>query len=891
MRNLRGLWMRFLGMFWRDRGEADFAEELESHIAMYTDAGVDDGLDTAEARRQALARMGGREQVRQAYRDQRGLLWLENFLQDTRYGLRTLLRTPGFTITAVVTVGLGIGACTAIFSLVNAVLIRSLPYGDPERLVYLFTPNPNLKIPPEVICPAYGDYYDIRRESHSFESMSNFVQVMLNLDERGTIQQIGSARVDEDFFRTLQSQPEIGRAINEEDVQAGHDKVAVISHSLWVSLFGGRADVLQQSLALDKASYRIIGVMPSEFEYPFGSDLPYGNSHIKFTQIWVPLVLSAKEKAAREPNDNDTIARLRPGVTIRETQAEMAGIMARLNKQYPGDPKSDFGSMRQWGALIEGFTDISIGPVRPLMRLLVAAVGLVLLIACGNAANLLLARAAERSRELGVRAALGAGRGRMVRQLLTESLLIGIGGCAIGVVLAYLFLRLLPSLDPGNIPRLNEASLDWAVLLVAIGASLLTGVIMGLLPAIGTLRMQLTDFLKSQGMRGSGAGHSRMQSALIVSQTAMVVVLLAAAGLLIRSYINVATEDMGFSKSPITFHLSLDERYKPQQMGDFYRSLMSKLEALPGVQAAGAVNELPLSNSESIGMIWVEGYPNKDFQQTEGRVVTPDYFAAMNIPLIAGRYFNESDTVERRSAIINQTFAKTYFPNRNPIGGRITGDPKVKITDWSTVVGIVADVRHMSLEEDPQPQMYNAGMDGGEASIAVRATIPPAAVVNEIRATLRGIDPNLALTDIRTMGDLVSMASARRRFQTSLLTAFAAIALILALVGLYGLMAFSVNRRTREVGIRMALGAERKDVLFLVLRNASVLVISGLAAGLICNWVVTRALRSFLFGVSAHDPLTVVVVSSLLVICGLMAAFVPARRAASIDPMQALRTE
>lgn len=892
MARLRASWTRFHRMFWRKRADDDFDAELEAHIAMHTEAGIASGLDAAEARRQSLLKLGGQEQVRQEHRNRRGILWLENFVQDTRYGVRSLLRTPAFTLTAVLTVGLGVGACTAVFSLVNAVLIRSLPYGDPERLVYLFTPNPNLKIPPEVICPAYGDYYDLRRESRSFESMSNFVQVMLNLDERGAIQQIGSARVDEDFFGTLRAQPEIGRAIDGEDAEAGRDKVAVISHSLWVSMFGGRADILKQSLVLDKASYRVIGVMPPEFEYPFGSDLPYGNSHIKFTQIWVPLVLNAKDKATREPGDNDTIARLRPGVSIREAQAEMAGIMVRLNKEYPGDPKSDFGAMRQWGALIERLTDISIGPIRPLMRLLLAAVGVVLLIACGNAANLLLARAAERSRELGVRAALGAGRGRMVRQLLTESLLIGIGGCLVGVVLAYLFLRLLPRLDPGNIPRLDEASLDARVLLVAIGASLVTSLIAGIVPAVSASRRELTEYLKSQAMRGSIAGHSRMQSSLIVAQTAMVVVLLAAAGLLIRSYVKVETVETGFSKSTVTFHLSLDDgRYKPQEMGDFYRTLMSKLEALPGVQAAGAVNDLPLSNSESIGMIWVDGYPNKDFQQTEGRVVTPDYFAAMNIPLIAGRYFNESDTAVRHTAIINQTFAKTYFANRDPLGGRITGDPRVKTTDWSTVVGVVADVRHMSLEDDPQPQIYNSGFDGADASIAVRATIPAAVAVNEIRMTLRAIDPNLALTDIRTMGDLVSLASARRRFQTSLLAAFAAIALLLALVGLYGLMSFSVNRRTREVGIRMALGAERRDVLLLVLRNASLLVVTGLAAGLVCTWVVTRALKSFLFEVSEHDPLTVLLVCLLLVVCGLVAALIPARRAASVDPMQALRTE
>ena len=882
-----------LGRSVRRGGDAtELESELEAHVAMHTEAGVAAGLDPAKARRQALMKLGGVEQVRQAQRERAGLVWLENLLQDVRYGGRTLRRAPGFAVTAIATVGLGIGACTAIFSLVNAVLIRSLPYGDPERLVYLFTPNLNLKIPAEVLCPGYGDYFDIQRDNHSFESMSNLVQVRFSVDQRGTTQRIGSARVDEGFFRTLQTQPEIGRSIEPEDVQAGHEKVAVISHALWVSMFGARSDVLEKSLTLDKNSYRVVGAMPAEFEYPFESDLPYGDSQIKSTQIWVPLVLNAAKRAEREPDDNVTIARLRPGVTVRGAQAEMSHMMARLDKQYPGDSKTELGPMRaQWGALVKKFTDISIGPVRPLMRLLLAAVGLVLLIACGNAANLLLARAAERARELGVRTALGAGRGRMVRQLLTESLLIGAAGCAVGLGLAYLFLRLLPRLDPGNIPRLNEASLDWRVLLVAAGAALFTSVVAGLMPAVRASQVELTEFLKSHGARANSRGHSRVQSGLIVTQTAMVVVLLAAAGLLIRSYIKVVTVDTGFSQSTVTFHLSLDGRYKPQQIGAFYRDLMARLEVLPGVQAAGAVNDLPLSNSESIGMIWVDGYPNKDFQQAEGRVITPDYLAAMNIPLIAGRYFNVSDTGRSRTTIINETFAKTYFPHRNPIGGRISGDPKVKLTDWGTVVGVVADVRHMSLEEQPQPQMYGAGFDGDSGSIAVRASIPPATVINEIRTTLKAIDPQLAITDIRTMGDWVSMASARRRFQTSLLTAFAGIALVLALVGLYGLMAFSVNRRTREVGIRMALGAERRDVLLLVLRNAGGLVGAGLIAGLACVWMVTRVMRSFLFGVSEHDPMTVVSVSVLMLVCGLIAAVVPARRAASIEPMQALRTE
>ena len=889
MRKIRAIWMRLLGLVRRSRADEDFSAEVEAHLALHIDAGVRSGLSESEARRQALIRLGGVEQTRQAHRERRGVLWLENFVQDIRYGMRTLRRAPGFTITAVLTLGLGIGLCTAVFSLVNAVLLRSLPYGDPERLVYLFTPDPNLKIPAEVICPSYGDFYDIKRQSRLYEDMSSFEQALFSVATQGTTQRIGGARVDEGFFSTLQSAPELGRVIGAEDNQPNHARVAVISHSLWVSMFGGSANALNHTLQLDGVNYQIVGVMPPEFEYPFNTDLPYGDAHIKSTEIWVPLALDAKKKAERNPDANVSVARLRRDVTIQQAQSELSTMMARLDKQYQGEEGELSG--RGWGALVEGFTAISIGPVRPLMRLLLATVGLVLLIACGNAANLLLARAAERARELGVRAALGAGRGRMIRQLLTESLLICIGGGVVGVGLAFLFLRILPRLDPGNIPRLNEASLDARVLLAAIAFSLLTGLFTGLLPAWSAARTELTEFLKSHAVRGHAAASNRTQNILIVAQTAMVVVLLAGAGLLIRSYINVVSVDTGFSQSTVTFHVDLDSRYRqgpPQR--DFFKGFIARLRALPGVQAVGAVNNLPLSKTESLGFFWVDGFPNLKDQILEGRSVSPGYFAAMNIPLLAGRTFTDADeAADAHTTIINQRFAKTYFAGRNPIGGRISSDQKQ--SDWRTVVGVVADVRHTSLEEAAQPQMYNAnyGFDG--ASIAVRSTLEPAAITAEIRSSLRSIDSNLAVTDIHTMGDLVSIASARRRFQTSLLTTFAGIALLLALVGLYGLMAYSVNRRTREVGIRMALGAQRSDVLMLVLKNAGWLLGIGLAAGLVCTFVATRAIKSFLFGVSEHDPTTVAVVSGLLVVCGLIAAFVPARRAASTDPMQALRTE
>jgi putative ABC transport system permease protein len=802
-------------------------------------------------------------------------------LQDTRYGLRTLRRSPGFTITAVFTLALGIGACTAIFSLVNAVLIRSLPYGDPEGLVYLFTPNPHIPVPADVMTPSYADFYDLKQQSHSFADMTAFEQATFNIALGGLVQRMGAARVDERFFATLQSTPELGRAIGADENRPGHDKVAVISHSLWHSMFAGRADILERSLRLNDTSYRIIGVMPPSFQYPSSSDLPYGVASVKTTHIWIPLALTPKQKMDREPGSDEVIARLHPGVSMRQAQLEMSTIMTRLDTLHT--------SLKGWGAFIKGFLDSALGPVRPLMWLLLGAVFLVLLIACGNAACLLLARAANRMRELGMRVALGAGRSRIVRQLLTESLLIGLAAGALGVGLAWIFLRILPHLDPGNIPRLNQASLDMRVLLFTVGVSLLTSLLAGVLPALAVSRVSLTGFLASSA-GGSAAGtHSRAQSALIVVEAAMVVVLLACSGLLIRSYLNVESVDTGFSPSTVTMNILLDARYaQPEQRRAFFANLIGKIGALPGVNVVGGINYLPLTHSESLGYFWVDGFANHKDQMAEGRSITPQYFSAMNIPLIAGRFFTEGDVSSGSPpTIVNQQFAKVYFANRNPIGGRISTDDNH--SQWSTVVGVVADVRHTSLEEAPQPQMYVPDYDAG--SIVVRSVLPPFAVVAEIRTTLKSIDPGLGLADIRTMGDLVSEASAQRRFQTTLLTVFAGMALFLAMVGLYGLMAYSVSRRSRELGIRMALGAQRADVLLTVLRKAAFLLCLGLVSGLACSWMATRTIQAFLFGVGAHDPATILLVCLLLAVCGFIAALIPARRAASIDPMHSLRTE
>ena len=865
------------------RAEEELAREVASHLTLLADDFERRGMSREEAQLAARRAYGGVEQAKQAHRDERSLLWMEQSMQDLRYGVRTLSRSPGFTITAVLTLALGIGACTAIFSLVNAVLIRSLPYGDPGRLVYLYTPNPQFKLPVEVFSPAYADFYDLKKENHSFQNMTAFGQSVFSLASQGAAQRASAARVDGDFFQTFQAAPELGRAIGPADDQQGREQVAVISHALWQSMFGSAPDILHRSLLLDGKSYQIIGVMPQGFEYPHYSDLPYGTAQYKTTQVWIPLALTPHQRADRNNDSGNAVARLRPGVSIAQAQAEMAAIMVRLDKLH--DPK-----MRGWGAHVENFVDGTVGHVRSLLWLLLSAVFIVLLIACGNAANLLLSRSVSRMRELGVRVALGAGRSRIIRQLLTEAILIGAAAGAIGVGLAFLFLRILPHLDPGNIPRLSEASLDMRVLLFTVAVALLTSVLTGILPALAVSRINLTDFLATTGSRSVAGAHTRVQSTLIVVESALVVVLLASAGLLIRSYINVESVDTGFSAATVTMNIGLDARYSPPQRVDYFRNLFAKLEAIPGVQLVGGIDYLPLSNSESLGMFQVDGYPNDKDQMAEGRSVTPQYFSAMNIPLVAGRFFSGEDySGHAHTIIINQSFAKRYFANRNPIGGRVQGEDNH--APWSTVVGVIGDVRHSSLEEAPVPQIYNpdAGFQGGY--IAVRSTLPPKAVAAEIRSTLHAIDPNLAAGDIQTMGELESVASAQRRFQTSLLTVFAGIALFLALVGLYGLMAYSVSRRTREVGIRMALGAQRSDVVLLVLKKAALLLVLGLLSGLVASWFATRAMQAFLFGVGRHDPMTILSVCALLAVSGLIAAIIPARRAASIDPMQALRTE
>jgi len=807
-------------------------------------------------------------------------------LQDLRYAFRLLARNPGFTAIAILTMALGIGASTSVFSLINAVLIRSLPYREPERLVYLWSPNPRFQLPFEYLTPMNADFFDLQRQNHSLASLALFGPAKFNVASEGRADALGGARVTGEFFKTMGIAPELGRPVDDEDDQPGREQVVVISHRLWEVQFGAAPDILGRTLLVDAKPYRIIGVMPAGFAFPHATD---AMDAARVSDIWIPWAMTAEQKANRNDSLGNAIGRLRQGVSLGQAQAEISALMTKIDALRP---TKDQG----FGALVKPFVASVTGGSRRALLLLMGAVTFLMLIACSNVASLVMARAEGKVYEMGVRVALGAPRSRLIRQLLTESFLLAAAGGGLGCSLAFVSIRLLMRLDPGNIPRLEETSLDTTVLFFAVGLSALTGLLFGLFPSLSASRCHPAAVLNYSGNRSVKGGRSRFRAGLIVAQVALTVVLLIGSGLLIRSLQRVYSVDKGFeAHSTVTMHLSLDARYsQPERQTAFYGDLINKLTALPGVQAAGAVTNLPLAHGETLSWLTVEGYPfnEKIFFQT--RSVTPQYFAAMGIRVLEGRCFMDDDAAGRPFvAIVNRSFAKSYFPGQNVLGKRfhfIDGNPK---PTWWTIVGVVADVRHSSLEELPKLQAYLPFWQGStpDASIVIRANASPDSLASAVRKEVKAIDPALALADISRMDQLVSEATAGRRFQTLLLSVFAGAALLLALVGLYALLVSSVQQRTAELGIRMAFGAQQADLLSLVLGDGMKLVLIGLSIGLAASLALTRLVASLLYGVSATDPLTFAGVAVLLSLVALTACYIPARRATRVDPIVALRYE
>jgi|HubBroStandDraft_1064217.scaffolds.fasta_scaffold02653_8 predicted permease len=810
---------------------------------------------------------------------------LQSLLRDLTHGLRTLHKNPGFAALAVLTLALGIGATTAVFSLVNAVLLRALPYRDAQRLVFLFEPNPHFAdVPLEAWGPFNADFYDWQKQSHSFTNLALFTNDRLNLSVNGMAVRVSGSRITGEFFQLLGIAPELGRAVQPDDDQPAREQVAVISHALWQSRFGSDRGVLGKELLLNARPYRIVGVMPAGFAFPHGTESleTIGGA----TDVWMSWAMTPQERASRDDDAGNAIGRLRPGVSFTQAQAEMSAIVARTDSLHP--------PMFQGAQAVVRPFDVSItGASRRALLIFMAAVLLVLLIACSNVASLVLARATGRSLEIGVRTALGASRVRLVRQLLAESLcLAGVGGI-LGMLMAFVAVRMLVGFHPANIPRLEETSIDWRVLLFAVCASLATALLFGLFPALSASRCNLNEVLKNSGSRTVKGGAGRLQRGLTVAEVALTFVLLAGSGLLIRSFLKLQSVDKGFvPSSTVAMSIQLDARYnQPARQNAFFRGLIDRTSALPGVEAAAAINQLPLGGGESLNTgLQVEGHPFDDKTFFEGRSITPRYFAAMRIPLFGGRAFTDGDAAGRPLvAIVNRSFARKYFPGQDAVGKRYRNGDNV----WWTIVGVAGDVRYRSLEAPPPMQIYNPLWQSGANSLSVvaRTSLAPDRLAAEMRTLVRSLDPAVAIADVRTMGQLVSASTAERRFQTLLLTAFGSVALFLSLVGLYALMAYSVQQRTAEIGIRMALGAPRSSVMRLILQQGATLALAGIALGCGCAWALTRSMASLLFEVQPTDAPTFCGAAILFCAVALAACYVPARRATRVDPMVALRYE
>jgi predicted permease len=805
--------------------------------------------------------------------------------RDLQYAVRTFLKSPAFTLMAILTMAVGVGANTAIFSLVNAVLLRSLPVNDPARLAYVWTPNDRLKAPvPRELAPAGDDFHALRTRNRSFTNLIGFAQSRLRITANNEAPEYaGGATVTGDFFETLGGSAELGRLLQPDDDQPGHGNVAVISHALWQQKFGLAPGILGKTLYSGDDRRTIVGVVAPSFTFPDHNEVPLGPDIVR-TDVWIPFAATPRQWSSM--NLDGAIGRLAPGVSFAQAQAEMLSLMIPIDKTH-----TDF---QGWTAWVVPFTDSVVGQVRPLLWMLLGAVSLVLLIACGNVANLLMARAAGRVHELGVRSALGAERSRLIRQMITEALLLACAGGAIGVALAYGGIRLLLRLNPGDIPRLNDISIDGRVLLFSIAVSLATGFLFGLLPALSASRIDVVALLK-QGGRGSAGTSNRLRHALIAGEVALSVILLTGAVLLIRSYLKLTMEGPGFTSSAVTMRLftgdtSLANRVPYQA---YLRGVLDKTYALPGVLSAGIVTSLPLSNSDSVTFLKVDGYANEPSQTVRAYAASPGYFQAMGIRLLEGRLFDDRDSWDApKSAIVNLAFCKKYLGGRDPIGQILRlGGPPFKMP--TSIVGVTADVRHFRIDEEPTPEVYGPLWQSlnDSAVLAVRASGPVAPIASGMRQAVLSLKPTATIFDVKTMDELISDANARRRFQTSLLSLFAAIALLLALVGIYGLMTYSVKQRTPELGIRMTLGATRAQVLTMVLRQGIGLTAVGVAIGIAGALALTRVLQASLYGVNATDPLTFYSVPALILLVSAAACLIPAWKATRIDPAIALRYE
>ena len=809
---------------------------------------------------------------------------MQTLLQDLRYGARMLMKKPGFTLIAVIALALGIGANTAIFSIVNAVLLRPLPYHESERLVAVYEKRTQQESLHNLIAPA--DFYAWQEQNRSFESLAAYTEAHFNLTEAGEPERFWGLNATRELFSVLGVGPMLGRDFAHVDGQSAASQVAILSYRLWQRRFGSDPNLIGKTIILNESLHTVIGVMPPDFQFPS-----------KKIDIWTVTDASPEARTNRRFHYFTAIGRLKADVTLEQARAEMESVARQLEQHFP-----DTNAGR--GVSLFPLRDEMTGNLRPALLILLGAVGFVLLIACANLTNLQLARAASREKEMVIRAALGAGRWRLIRQLLTESLLLSALGGAAGMLLAAWGVALLDHFIPTSIAEFNPSSIDGRILGFTLAVSLLAGVLAGLLPALQASRHNLSGMLKESAQSvGDSPRHRRVRSALVVSEIALSLVLLVGAGLLIKSFARLLEVQPGFATQNVVamdFSLDAQQYHQGPRALSFIDSLIEKLTELPGVEAAGITSHLPLSGEEGHRSFRIGRQPiaNDEKRDAEYRTVSPDYFRAMGIPLRSGRFFTARDTFDPGAkenppqvVIVNEAFVRRHLAGQDPLAQRVVIDDGANRV--REIIGVVGDVKHFGLDASAVPEMYLtfAQMPRATLTLVVRTTHDPANLVAAVRESVRELDRNLPVYNVKTVADYLSESVAARRLNMLLLSLFAALATILSAIGIYGVMSYGVSQRRHEIGVRMALGAQPGDVLKLVLRQGAMLVLLGVGIGLAAALALVHLLKNLLFGVAAGDPFTFTTITLALIIVAVLACYLPARRATRVDPMVALRYE